>query len=96
MVAEIREAPGMNPFSATPRSGRRENRRAPRELPKTRENVHAYVQAIANRHIENERSVRAWRFAKRVMYLSALIGAYLFYYFIDKLIEAMSLPSIGF
>ena len=96
IVDEVRKAPGIEPPSTLRRSGGSERRRARRELLKTLEDAHAYVQAIAKRRVENDPGVKTWGLAKRVIYLFALVGAYLLYYLIDKMIEAASLPGIAF
>lgn len=96
MVDEIRQTPEIRPLSTLERGVRIERRRARREPPKTLEDAHAIVQAIAKRQVEDDPRVKRWRVVKRVFYLLALIGAYLFYYFIDKLNDVISLPSIGF
>lgn len=96
MVDELRQAPGIEPPSTPERRVRIERRRTPRELPRTLEDAHAQVQAIAKRRVENDRWVKTWRFTERVVYLLALVGAYLLYYLIEKMDEALSLPSIVF
>ena len=71
-----------------------ERRRARREPPKTLEDAHAIVQAIAKRRVENDSRVKTWRFVERVVYLVALAGGYLLYYLIGKMTEALTLPSL--
>ena len=68
-----------------------EHRRRRREPPKTLEDARAIVQAIAKRQVENDRWVKMWRFCKQVVYLFALVGAYLLYYLIGTINEALSL-----
>jgi len=46
--------------------------------------------------VENDRQVKTWRFVKQVVYLFVMIGAFLLYYFIEKIGEVLSLPSVGF
>jgi hypothetical protein len=96
IVDKIREAPEIEPPSTLERRGRSERRQAQRKWPKTLEDARAYVEAIAKRRIENDDGVKAWRFAKQVSYLFGLVGAYIFYYLIDKMIDAMSLSGIAF
>ena len=94
MVDEFRQAPGIEqPFTVEPRV-RMERRRARREPPKTLEDAHANVQAIAKRRVENDSRVKTWRFVERVVYLVVLVGSYLLYYLIGKLNEALSLRSL--
>ena len=96
IVDKFRETPGIEPPSTPGRRGPGERRRAPREQLRTIADVRAYVEATAKRQVENDPRVKAWQFAKRVSYLLGLVGAYLIYYLIDKIIVAMSLPHIGF
>jgi hypothetical protein len=96
IVDKIREAAGIEPPSTLGRRSHSERRHAQREPPKTLEDAHANVQAIAKRQVENDDRVKAWRFAKHVSYLFALVGAFLLYYLMDKMIEANSLSSIAF
>ena len=96
LVDEFRNASGIEPPSTLESGVRIERRRARREPPKTLEDAHAIVQAIANRRVENARQVKTWRFVKQVVYLFVMIGAFLLYYFIEKIGEVLSLPSVGF
>lgn len=95
LVDEFRQGPGFEP-PLPARGVRDERRQGQREPLKTLEGAHAYVQAIAKRQVENDRRVKAWRFIERVVYLIVLVGSYLLYYWIEKLNEVLSLPSIAF
>ena len=96
LVEEFRQPPGIRPLSTLERGVRIERRRARREPPKTLEDAHANVQAIAERRVEDDPRVKTWRFVKQVIYLFALVGVFLLYYLIDKMNEALSLPGIAF
>jgi len=96
IVDKSRETPGIEPPSALRGGDPGERGLAPNEQVRTIEDARAIVEAIAKRRVEDDRRVQMWRFAKRVSYLLGLVGAYLFYYFIDKILVAMSLPRIGF
>ena len=96
LVDEIRNASEIAPRAFLEGGVRIERRRARREPPKTLEDAHAIVQAIANRRVENDRQVKTWRFVKQVVYLFVVVGAFLLYYFIEKINEVLSLPSLGF
>lgn len=94
MVDEFRQAPGIEQPSTVEPRVRMGRRRARREPPKTLEDAHANVQAIAKRQVENDSRVKTWRFVERVVYLVVLVGSYLLYYLIGKLNEALSLRSL--
>ena len=96
LVDEFRQTPEIKPLSTLESGVRIERRRARREPPKTLEDAHAIVQAIAKRQIENNPRVKAWRFAKQATYLLVVVCAFVLYYLIGKMIEALSLPSLGF
>jgi len=94
LVDEFRQAPGIEQPSTVEPRVRMGRRRARREPPKTLEDAHANVQAIAKRQVENDSRVKTWRFVERVVYLVVLVGSYLLYYLIGKLNEALSLRSL--
>jgi hypothetical protein len=48
-------------------------------------------QDTAARRVEDEPAVRRWHMAKRIVWMLSLAGAFLFYYLIDKLQEALSI-----
>jgi len=79
-----------------PEAVRVERRRTPRVPPKSVEDAHAIVKAIGNRHIENDSTFKKWRSLERAIYLCGLVGAFLVYYLLDKMNEAISLPGLGF
>lgn len=96
LVDEFRQTPGIGPLSASENGVHIERRQARREPLKTLDDARANVQAIAKRRIDEDLQVKRWRFAKKVIYLFVLVVAFLFYYFIDKLNEALSLLGVGF
>ena len=85
LVDKFRQTPEIKLASPLESGVRIERRRARREPPKTLEDAHAIVQAIAKRQVENDPRVKTWRFAKQVAYLLVLVGAFLVYYLIDKM-----------
>ena len=95
MADEISQGPRIEPGTVPRRRVRVERRCEQREPPKTIEDARAIVRAIAQRRIENDRLVRAWRLVEQGIYLFALAGAYLLYYLIEKMNEAITLPGIG-
>ena len=96
LVDEFRQTPEIKPLSTLESGVRIERRRARREPPKTLEDAHANVQAIAKRRVEDDQRVKTWRFVKHVVYLFVLVGAFVLYYLIEKMNEALSLPGIAF
>ncbi len=48
-------------------------------------------QEVAVRRVEDDPAVQRWHAAKRIVWMLSLAGAFLFYYLIDKLHEALSL-----
>ena len=96
MADEISQGPGFEPDTVSQRRVRVERRRARREPPRTIADARAIVRAIAQRRIENDRWVRVWRLVEQGVYLFALAGAYLLYYLIEKMNEALTLSGIGF
>jgi hypothetical protein len=63
---------------------------------KTPEDVHAYVQSLGQRRVEDDPSVKAWRIAKQTTYLYVLVASFLVYFLIDAINEALSLPAVNF
>lgn len=92
----FRQAPGTEPSVLPEGSVRVERRREPRVPPKSVEDAHVIVKAIAKRRIDNDSSFQKWRSLERGVYLFGLVGAFLLYYLIDKMKEAISLPGLGF
>ena len=50
-----------------------------------------YSQEPAARRVEDDPVVQKWRVAKRIVWMISLAGAFLFYYLIDKMHEALSI-----
>jgi hypothetical protein len=48
-------------------------------------------QELAARRVEDDPVVRRWHVAKRIVWMIALAAAFLFYYLIDKLREALTI-----
>ena len=93
---EIRPTMTVESPSITQEIVRVERRRRPRVAPKSVADAHAIVKAIGKRHIENDSTIKKWRFLERGVYLFGLVGAFLVYYLLDKMSEAISLPGLGF
>ena len=55
------------------------------------EDLRKYCQDLAARSVEDEPVVQKWHVAKRIVWMISLAGAFLFYYLIDKLHEALSI-----
>lgn len=53
------------------------------------EDLREYCQDLATRRVENDPVVQKWHVAKRIVWMISLAGAFLFYYLIDKLHEAL-------
>lgn len=96
LVDEFRQTPEIKPLPTLEGGVRIERRRARREPPKTLEDAHAIVQAIAKRRVDEDQRVKTWRFVKQVVYLCALVGVFVLYYLIEKVNEVLSLPGIAF
>lgn len=47
--------------------------------------------ALAAKRVEDDPATRAWHLAKRVVWMFLLAAAFLFYYLLDKMSEALSL-----
>jgi len=63
---------------------------------KTPDDVHAYVQSLAGRRVEDDPSVKAWRLAKQTSYLYVLVVFFLLYFLVDVINETLSLPAVDF
>lgn len=59
--------------------------------PKALEDFHGYMRELSARRVEDNPTVKRWHIAKRIMWMILLATAFLFYYLIDKLSEALSL-----
>lgn len=59
--------------------------------PKTLEEVHQYVLDIANRRVEDDPRLKALHAAKRVIWMLLVTCAFLFFYLLDRMVEALSL-----
>jgi hypothetical protein len=46
---------------------------------------------MVKRRVEDDRAVQWWHVAKRIVWMISLAGAFLFYYMIDKMQEALSI-----
>ncbi|MGH8648575.1 MAG: hypothetical protein ACREUP_04610 [Burkholderiales bacterium] len=49
------------------------------------------VQVVSARNIDNSSGVKAWRIAKQAAWLLLLVVAFLAYYLVDVIFEALSL-----
>jgi hypothetical protein len=63
---------------------------------KTPDDVHAYVQSLGRRRVDDDPSVKAWRLAKQSTYLYVLVACFLIYFLVDAINEALSLPALNF
>jgi hypothetical protein len=59
--------------------------------PKTREEIHQYVLDLSERKVEDDARVRALHAARRVIWMLLVACAFLFFYLLDKMAEALSL-----
>ena len=55
------------------------------------EDLRTYRQDVAAWRVEDDPVVQNWHVAKRIVWMISLAGAFLFYYLIDKLHEALSI-----
>lgn len=53
--------------------------------------LHRPSQELAALHVEVDSVMQKWHVAKRIVWMISLAGAFLFYYLIDKLHEALSI-----
>jgi hypothetical protein len=58
---------------------------------KSIEDLRRYNRELAARRIEDDPVVRKLQVAKRITWMISLAGAFLFYYLIDKMQEALSI-----
>jgi len=58
---------------------------------KSIEDLRRYSQELAARRVEDDPVVQKWHVAKRIVWMISLAGAFLFYYLIDKMQEAISI-----
>lgn len=58
---------------------------------KSIEDLRRYNQELAARRVEDDPVVRRLHMAKRIVWMISLAGAFLFYYLIDKMQEALSI-----
>lgn len=59
--------------------------------PKTPEEFHQYAVDLAQRKPEDDPRVQALQVAKRVVWMLLVACAFLFFYLLDKMVEALSL-----
>ncbi len=59
--------------------------------PKTQEQFHRYMLELSQRRVEDDPRVKSLRTAKRVTWMLLLACAFLFFYLLDKMVEALSL-----
>lgn len=55
------------------------------------EDLRKYSQDLAARRVEDDAVVQRWHVAKRIVWMISLAGAFLFYYLMDKMHEAISI-----
>ncbi len=58
---------------------------------KSIEVLRKYSQGLAARRVEDDPVARKWRVAMRIVWMILLAGAFLFYYLLDKMQEAISI-----
>lgn len=58
---------------------------------KSIEQLRKYKQELATRRVEDDPVVQRWHVAKRIVWMASLAGAFLFYYLMDKMHEALSI-----
>ena len=75
---------------AVRRAERRRKARTQLEI-KSLEDARQLVQVVSARNVENSSEVKAWRFAKQAAWLLLLVVAFLVYYLVDVIYEALSL-----
>ena len=57
--------------------------------PKLRKQYFGLPVAPSRQHAEQQRLIDAWQTAKRIMLMCLLAGAFMFYYVLDKMQQAM-------
>jgi hypothetical protein len=72
------------------RAERRRKARTQLEI-KSLEDARRLVQVVSARNVENNSGVKAWRIAKQAAWLLLLVVAFLVYYLIGVIYEALSL-----
>ena len=55
------------------------------------EEFHKYSEELAEKRVEDDPKVQVWYLAKRSTWLLLLVGSFLFFYLIDKMVTALSL-----
>jgi hypothetical protein len=55
------------------------------------EGLRSYNQQLAVRRVEDDPVVQRWHVAKRIVWMITLAGAFLIYYLLDKMHEALSI-----
>lgn len=53
--------------------------------------LHKQCQELAARRVDDDPVVQKWRVAKRIAWMMMLAGAFLFFYLIEKLYEALAI-----
>jgi hypothetical protein len=59
--------------------------------PKTPQELHQYVVDLSQRKVEDDPRVKALHAAKRVIWMLLVACAFLFFYLLDKMVEALAL-----
>jgi hypothetical protein len=57
------------------------------------DDVHAYVSELSSRRVEEDRSVKAWRAARRLTWIVLLASFFVIYYIVSTVSEMLSLPQ---
>lgn len=70
---------------------RRSTARKPLEI-KSLDDARRFVRIVNSRKVENNPTVKAWRFAKQAAWLLLLVVLFLAYYLLDMAYQALSLP----
>lgn len=55
------------------------------------EELHRHTEELASRRVEDDPVVRKLRVAKRIIWMILIAGAFLFYYLMDKMQEALAI-----
>jgi hypothetical protein len=59
--------------------------------PKTHQEFHQYVLDLSRRSVEDDPRVKALHAAKRIIWTALIAFAFLFFYLLDKMVEALAL-----
>jgi len=59
--------------------------------PKTPEEFHQYVLDLSHRKVEDDPRIQSLHAAKRIIWMLLVACAFLFFYLLDKMAEALSL-----